>query len=236
MAKKDLKKTDKCRNPSCIWCQNNIDFDLPEQLVDDFMKGEVVIFAGSGISTESKNILPETLYESIAYDLGYKKCHKPFSELMDEYCLKPNGRINLLSEIKARFDNIKSFPELYRDATRFHRELATIPQLKTIITTNWDTYFEDECGALPFINPEDFTFWNTGERKVFKIHGSINNFGSIIATKKDYAKCLKNLHKGIAGSILKSVLATKTIVFIGYSCPCEFLNTFDIYIKRLSEY
>ncbi len=50
-----------------------------------------------------------------------------------------------------------------------------------------------------------------------KIHGSFNNFGSILATKSDYEKCLRNLHEGVAGSILKSILATKAIVYIGYS-------------------
>ncbi len=209
------------KTPSCAHCQNNIDFDMPQQLLEDFLRGEVALFVGSGISTESKLVLPLTLYEEVADELGYKKCDKPFSELMERYCSQSNGRIKLLSKIKYRFDNIKSFPELYRIATKFHHELATLPQVKTIITTNWDTYFEDECGAIPFIYPEDFAFWDTNERKVLKIHGSFNNFGSIVATRSDYKKCLKNLHKGIMGGILKSILATKTVVYIGYSFSDE---------------
>lgn len=205
------------KEPSCRRCQNKIDFDMPKHLLDDFLKGDVALFVGSGVSTESKNVLPDSFYEDVAADLGYKKCNKSFPELMEEYCSQPNGRIKLLTKIKYRFDNIKSFPELYRAATQFHSELATLPQVKTIITTNWDTYFEDECGAIPFINPEDFAFWDTNERKVLKIHGSFNNFGSIVATKSDYKKCLRNLHRGIEGSILKSILATKTVVYIGYS-------------------
>ncbi|MFA5251017.1 MAG: SIR2 family protein [Phycisphaerae bacterium] len=209
--------TKNCKEPSCLYCQNNVDFDMPEQLLEDFLIGEVALFVGSGISTESRLVLPLTLYEEVAAELGYKKCDKPFSELMERYCSQSNGKIKLLSKIKYRFDNIKSFPELYRVATKFHHEIATLPQVKTIITTNWDTYFEDECGAIPFIYPEDFAFWDTNERKVLKIHGSFNNFGSIVATKSDYKECLKNLRKGIMGSVLKSILATKTIVYIGYS-------------------
>lgn len=210
-----------CKNPSCIYCQKKYDFDLPEHLLEEFFKGDVVIFAGSGISTESNYVLPITFYEVIANELGYKNCTKPFSELMEEYCSQPNGKRELLFQIKSRFDNIKSFPELYNIATKFHKELATLPQAKTIITTNWDTYFEDECGAVSFMYPEDFAFWDTDERKVLKIHGSINNFGSIIASKSDYDKCLEDLHKNVIGSVLKTILATKTVVFIGYSFSDE---------------
>jgi hypothetical protein len=216
-----------------MYCQNKIDFNLPNHLLNDLLQGDVAIFAGSGISTETKNVLPDTLYDSIAIDLGYKKPpHKPFSGVMEEYCSQPNGRIKLLSEIKRRFDNIRSFPDLYANATRFHRELATLPQIRTIITTNWDTYFEDECGAVPFINSEDFAFWDTDSRKVLKIHGSINKLGSLIATTKDYKRSLKELHKGLLGSFLKSILATKTIIYIGYSFSDEDFQQIHSFISK----
>jgi hypothetical protein len=217
----------------CMYCQNKINFDLPNHLLDDLLQGDVAIFAGSGISTETKYVLPDTLFDSIAADLGYKKrLHKSFPEIMEEYCSQPNGRIKLLSEIKRRFDNIGSFPGLYSNATRFHRELATLPQIKTIITTNWDTYFEDECGAIPFINSEDFAFWDTDTRKVLKIHGSINKLGSLIATTEDYKKSLKELHKGLLGSFLKSILATKTIIYIGYSFSDEDFKQIHSFINK----
>lgn len=209
------------QNPSCICCQNNIDFELPGHLLDDFLSGQVVIFAGSGISTESRNVLPVTFCEWIAGDLDIDMKVFSFSEVMEEYCKQPNGRIKLLNEIRSRFFNIRSFPELYYNATQFHRELATLPYIKTIITTNWDTYFEDECAAVPFIYPEDLAFWETNERRVLKIHGSIDNYGSIVATKIDYNKCLRKLRQGTLGGVLKTILATKTVVYIGYSFSDE---------------
>ena len=66
------------------------------------------------------------------------------------------------------------------------------------------------------IDKEDFAFWDLPERKVLKIHGSINNIGSIIVTAEDYGKCLRRLRGNIIGSYLKLLLATKTVVFIGY--------------------
>jgi hypothetical protein len=98
---------------------------------------------------------------------------------MSQLCNQSNGRAKLLRKIKDRFDYIRSFPELYRIATRFHRELSTLFLVDTIVTTNWDSFFEDECGALPFVTADDYAFWEQSVRKVFKIHGSANSLGSI---------------------------------------------------------
>ena len=54
-------------------------------------------------------------------------------------------------------------------------------------------------------------------RFVLKIHGSIDNLSSVIATSEDYEKCYKQLQNGIIGATLKNILATKTVVFIGFS-------------------
>ena len=123
----------------------------------------------------------------------------------------------LLKRIRERFNYISSFPELERQATAFHQELAQIYPIRTIITTNWDTYFEDYCGAIPITIPEDFAFWDDNSRCVLKIHGSIQNLSSIIATSEDYKKRFSELQNGIVGATLKSILATKTVVFIGFS-------------------
>lgn len=54
----------------CEICKNNKDFDLPKQLLEAFRSGDVVIFAGAGVSTEGKTILPYTFYDEIAGDVG----------------------------------------------------------------------------------------------------------------------------------------------------------------------
>lgn len=194
---------------------------MPNGLLDAFLNGDVVIFAGAGISTENKLTFPYTLYDDVISELSESDLSDlKFPQVMTKYeALK--GRLNLIEKIKARFDYIDSFPELYRKATEFHRELSTIPMVREIITTNWDEYFERECGAMPFVSDEDIAFIDIPERKVLKIHGSINNIGSIVATTKDYSKCKKELNSGLIGSKLKLLLANKTVVFIGYSFADE---------------
>lgn len=216
----------------CAICKNNKPFTFPKEVIDATLKGELVLFCGAGISTEGKNVLPYSFYTSIKEELGIKSESISFSCLMQQYCNQPNGRKKLLKKIRERFNYINSFPELERQATAFHRELSQIYSIKTIITTNWDTYFEDYCGAIPITIPEDFAFWDDNSRCVLKIHGSIQNLSSIIATSDDYKKRFSELQNGIVGAILKSILATKTVVFIGFSFGDEDFSQIINYLRE----
>ena len=216
----------------CEICSNNRPFEMPIEIVEAAKKGKLALFCGAGISTENRIVLPYSLYSEIQHELNIDDNTLSFSEVMERYCHLPNGRRKLLTKIRDRFEYIHSFPELERRATKFHKELQEIYLINTIITTNWDTYFEDFCGAIPIIIPEDVVFWNANERCVLKIHGSINNLGSIVATKEDYSKCLERLERGIVGSTLKTVLANDTVIFIGFSFGDEDLLQILNYLRE----
>jgi len=222
----------------CEICKNNIPFDMPEEIIKATIDGNLIIFAGSGISTESKSVNPLSFYEDIALELNQdpRKIKFTFPELMSKYCEKTNGKKELLRKIKDRFDYIKSFQYSYYMATRFHKELAAIYLIKEIFTTNWDDFFEIECGAIPFVTSDDLAFWDIPKRRVFKIHGSINNISSIVATKEDYKKCYEKLKSQFIGNYLKVSLSTKLIVFVGYSFQDEdFKKLYWIIKEELGE-
>lgn len=201
----------------CDCCKDRHDFDLTDELMGELLQGKVTVFAGAGVSTESRQVLPDTFYETIAAELGEANCTRTFPELMTTYCGQPNGRIKLLKAIMDRLSYVDSHPELARQASAFHRELGTFFPVRSIVTTNWDTYFERYCAATPFVTDPDLAFWEAAERRVLKIHGSVSNLGSIVATTGDYEKCRENLSSGIIGSLLKTILATQTVIFVGYS-------------------
>lgn len=204
-------------NCECDICKNQRKFIMPKEVIEAAKNGELVLFCGAGISTENKTVLPFSFYEEVQDELNVKDNNLSFSELMQLYCDKPDGRVKLIKKIKNRFNYIHSFPEIENLATRFHKELAEQYYIRTIITTNWDTYFESYCAATPIVTPADYRVWDENDRSVLKIHGSISNIGSIIATQDDYEICAKNLEKGIIGSELKRLLAKKIVVFIGFS-------------------
>lgn len=215
---------------NCALCSDNLSFNMPEEIIDAAMSNDLVLFCGAGISTENKNVLPYSFYTAIQNELNVKD-NLSFSEMMQKYCDMPNGRRNLLKRIRERFNYIDSFPELKRQATAFHRELASIYQIKTIITTNWDTYFEDYCDAIPVTIPGDIALVDDKTRHVFKIHGSINNISSIVATAKDYEECYHRLQNGVIGANIKTLLANKTVVFIGFSFGDEDFSKIIEYLR-----
>ena len=47
---------------------------------------------------------------------------------MEEFCAGPESRAGLIQKIKTHFDYIYAHEELYKEATRFHKELATFSQ------------------------------------------------------------------------------------------------------------
>lgn len=204
-------------DPNCSICRNHLPFTLPADLYKKVLAGEVVVFAGAGVSTEGRSVFPISLFETVC-----QACEiDPASDLAFPDAMSlleaKSGRAELLRVIRERFAYLHGFPEVYRHATRFHSELSTIPLIDTIVTTNWDDYFEAECGAIPFVTADDFAFWSVPGRKVFKLHGSVNSYGSLVATRADYEASHKRLEGGLIGATFKVMLATKTIIYFGFS-------------------
>jgi len=211
---------------------------MPKEIFDAAVNEKLIIFAGAGISTEGSMVLPFSFYDKICKDLRIEPNPQkyPFPKIMTKYCEK-FGRNRMIEQIFKRFQMIQSFPELYNHATKFHNELSTIFQIKLIFTTNWDNFFEEECGAIPFVSSKDFAFWNMPARKVFKIHGSISNIGSIIATEEDYNKSYRQLKNELIGNYLKIVLSTQKFVFCGFSMnDPDFQKILQLLKKELKDY
>lgn len=178
----------------------------------------MVVFAGAGISTENKTHSGSTFYEKIHDELNLKPDASPsFPELMSQFCEQPDGRIKLIERIKRRLDYFSSFDQFYDRMSRFHRALAPLFMITDVVTTNWDDFFERECNFTPFVYDSDLAFWDASSRRIMKIHGSITNFGSIVATSEDYRQSYERLNDGPLGAHLKSLIARKTVSYVGYS-------------------
>ena len=216
----------------CDICKNYHDFEFPEDLFEAFVNHDVVIFAGAGISTENRNIFPTTLYEDILAENKNRDDEvSSFSKVMSEFCKKKGGRRQIIERITERIDYVRSFPELYSSTVTFHSYLARIPCVTEIVTTNWDDFFESECHATPYVYEPDIAFWEKPGRKVLKLHGSINNLGSIVVTNEDYEKRYDSLNSGLVGSQLKLLVANKKVVFIGYSFSDEDFNRIFSFVR-----
>lgn len=221
---------------TCIRCSLDRDFAMPEPVLNACISGDLVVFAGSGISTEAPWIVQFPFYMQILAEMATEFDEPPsFPTLMSDY-EEANGRGALLARIKKHLDYVRSFPSLDSAAGEFHAELASLYTITDIFTTNWDDYFERRCGAQPYITEADWAFWKSHERKVFKLHGSITSPGSVVATEADYKRCYRNLNQGLIGAQLKTLLATKTVVFIGYSLrDSDFVSVYRLLKRRMGD-
>ncbi|MCV3209740.1 SIR2 family protein [Mesorhizobium sp. YC-39] len=203
-------------NCECSFCKNEKEFVFPRELLDRISEGKVAIFAGAGISTENRDHCRGTFYDQIQVEIGASG-DLDFPSLMSLYCSRPDGRIKLVQKIRDRLNYFSSFRGFYVPMTRFHRAIRPLFMIKDVITTNWDDFFEAEAGLEPFVYDQDLALVDSSKRRVIKIHGSITNYGSIVATSEDYAHSLKKLRNGAIGAYLKNIIASKTIIYTGYS-------------------
>jgi hypothetical protein len=116
--------------------------ELPEELFEDILAQRVVIFAGAGTTTESgSKLFPEpSFYEYIKEKCKYPKT-KPepsFPDLMQYFCDHIDGgqRNRLVTSAIDRIETFAAPGEENRFATMFAYELAKLPYVDRIVTTN----------------------------------------------------------------------------------------------------
>lgn len=199
----------------CDECGDDVDVPLPQRLIEDTHAGKVLLFVGSGASTETHNVLGYTFYDDIRAELD-RHDDPPFPDLMSAF-VGSFSRAKLLTAFVKRLRYIDSHPFFHRRATRFHRAVGQIPFFNEIVTTNWDDYFETQTGAVPLVQGSDFDYWDLPQRKVLKVHGSVLNPGSVVATREEYTRSLEALRSGALGTAAKHLIATHSVVFVGYS-------------------
>jgi len=217
----------------CLICGRDYPFRMPPAILDAASNGNLVVFAGAGITTERPGFFPASLYEEIKSVLSSPPEDLSFPSVMSSY-EDEFGRLKLVAEIIERINYAISFPSLRSMVTRFYHELATISQIREVITTNWDDYFERFCAMQPIVNDRDYVFYNLPGRKVYKIHGSISNVSTIVATLDDYEECEERLKTSVMGGTLRHLLGTKIVVFVGYSLQDEdFKNVYDSLIEGM---
>lgn len=210
-------------------------FEIPDELIEAFATGQVVVIAGAGVSTETPLIGPMTLFEQLGAELGIDPRTRSFPQVLSAY-EERHGRAELLQSIGERLEYVRAVRELDDLATAFHHELSTMYTVDSIVTTNWDMSFEDVCGARPIVVAADYAFLDAPGRKVVKLHGSISNWGTIVATEADYERRYRRLGEGATGEQLMRFLAGKRLVFVGHSLTDEdFLSIYGLVHRHLAE-
>jgi hypothetical protein len=113
---------------------------------------------------------------------------------------------------------IDLFRRNLRGSTASHEAIPRLP-IRTIVTTNWDNLlekqFEEERITCDVIWKDQQVGATTHRRKILKVHGTLEDIDSIIFSEDDYFRFANS--SSIYKQYLGTLLATSTVLFVGYS-------------------
>lgn len=207
----------------------------PMDLISQLRAGQVVLFAGAGISlgTHGQRGLPSAaeLTRALAIEADYCRaglcrdydddkgrcawpsgCLTSYSVAAEHYAER-RGRPALLDFLRKQID----IPDL--KPLRTHRAIARLP-LSVIITTNWDCLLDEalrDAGkrVAALVENYEVAFSNYGDALLVKMHGSIDRPHTIVVTERDYEEFFERLPNLV--DMLLYYFATRTFLFVGYS-------------------
>jgi|GEM_PF-6861070 hypothetical protein len=188
-----------------------------QEVVNLLRKGEIVLWAGSGLSLcagyPTSDDIIETIMSKVPQDQKYFFKESSLKEIAEEYeTLFDRTQLN---EILIELFRIEP------KSQKYHEILPLIPQLKSIITTNYDTLFERVYGDLlkVIVTNEDVVASKNKQRiQLLKIHGTIEQPETIRITTSDYQAFFnEEQSRNPLWTEIKSLCTKNSILFIGYS-------------------
>lgn len=184
-------------------------------------KEEVIIWAGAGTSIyagyPSGHQLSEILIKRLTpSEKESINLNLPLPELAEEFYRVKGSNRNALIRILN-----ETFLDKSPTSIEFHKTLSKIPHFKTIITTNYDTLFEDaftkeKCQTI--ITSKRIPYLDKSKTQIFKAHGDLLEPDSIIITKSDYINFFKDgVENEVFWTVIKERLSTNSVLFLGYN-------------------
>lgn len=219
---------------------------VPPNLIDDIVDEECVLFLGAGASTEGRGT---GYWRKFLIDELVEECNPPqkirkeLPHVAQYFCEKMDAgnKGKLRRIILRRIQRFMNTPEAFFSATICHSIIASIPQFRIIITTNWDQFMERGMNVVPIVwrpcEDKGMAYWDDRSRQVLKMHGCISDPKSMIVTTKDYDDYMKEISKSFLWNKIRDLMATKTFLFLGYSLrdPTFTRMYFDI-VERIGEF
>jgi hypothetical protein len=206
-----------------------------EDIIQKTRRGEVILWIGSGFSkiagyptgNELANLIKEKLNRN---EKKYFKKKFSLDEVAEEF-VQMRSREELISILN---DVFKKEPI----NLMYHRMISEIPQIRTIITTNYDKSFEltYKTDISTIISDKDIPAAARNKVHLYKIHGDIDTPNSIMITKKDYSNYYKEGRESLLWTAVKSLVSRHSILFVGYSfADSNIQSIFEYILERLGD-
>lgn len=174
--------------------------------------GKLVLFIGAGVSMNSNYPSWNELIKNYAEALGINKnSYTPDDYLkIPQYYYNEHGQINYYNILNKQFEK--------KILTNSIHSLLYELNPSEIVTTNFDDLLEkaaSEYGAVYDVIKRDSDVPHSQKIKnIIKMHGDLI-LRNIVFKEEDYLSYSRNFP--IIETYVKSLIATKTVLFIGYS-------------------
>jgi Domain of unknown function (DUF4020)/SIR2-like domain len=192
------------------------DVDLPQVVIDAQKRGDLVLFAGAGVSIDAPSSYPN--FRNLATDLGGTAYPIDDHELIDRYLgrLLENG-IQVHDRVKSRLSDPLSRPNhLHESIVRLFRWADAI----RIVTTNFDDHFSGATfnvyGAAPEIYRAPALPLGDDFKGIVHLHGSVlDDAKKLVLTDADFGRAY--LTQGWARRFVQQLFSKFVVLFVGYS-------------------
>ncbi len=198
-----------------------------KSLADSIKEGGLVLFLGSGVSAGAGLPTWDGLLEKLAIKAGVFNCEGADSERTRQDFKRLNylDQAHLISDlfVEMKQDIGQEIAKQFSAHTHYalaHAILAAM-QVNEIITTNYDTLFE-EASAVAGMTPPRVLPYNptlAGNRWLLKLHGCVTRPKDIVLTRSDYLR-YDDKRAALKG-IVQAMLMTRHMLFVGFSLRDE---------------
>lgn len=212
--------------------------DLPARLIDEIVSGNCIAFIGAGFTAPAVPQWRSLLAELADAELGDPAIARGVHAMIEGGSSRDLGaaaqtlRDSLGEErffaiVRERLAD----PPLDDTMRRRLAQLGGIP-FRAILTTNFDGVLPgeppDRQAYLDVLRPSGHRWWderfwdqNQAGARVVKLHGSVSQPESVVFTHRDY----RRLYASPAyATFLRSVMASTTVLYMGFSFSDAYLN------------
>ena len=191
--------------------------DFPKSLLNALRDGELIVFAGAGVSMGDPANLPSFKCLARAIGQGTGEALQG-DELEDSYL----GRLQHQKGVQVHERAAQKLAKDDPKPTSLHRDLLRLypdPQSVRVVTTNFDLLFEEAARTVFASEPEVFKAPALPLGRAFNgtvhIHGAVSRPSEMVLTDADFGRAY--LTEGWARRFLVDLFRSVTVLFVGYS-------------------
>lgn len=211
---------------------------IPYSLIKNAKNNNLVFFIGAGFSRDfgfpDWNGLVKSMLEKM---IDENPKYKPFLDLLESGTM---GVLDILEHIKSEKRIIRDtiYKEFKYDNSKErllekHRKLFSIS--RKIITTNYDQLLEkaakEQIEKVVYTNAHLMGQIHNLDEFILKIHGDHEFAADCVLLREDYEKLYDQDNATLAQ--MKNMIASKTILFIGFSLTDPYVSHVFEYINKL---